>query len=60
MSLIVAGQAIERLGKGSTSQDEQRTVKNHITHILKQLSVRDRTQAAVFANAFLPLLERLK
>ncbi|MEB3180732.1 MAG: response regulator transcription factor [Nostocaceae cyanobacterium] len=34
----------------------ERTVKNHITHILSQLNLRDRTQAAMFASAFLPLL----
>lgn len=36
----------------------ERTVKNHITSILSQLNLRDRTQAAVFANAFLPLLRQ--
>ena len=32
------------------------TVKNHVTHILSRLELRDRTQAAIFANAVLPLL----
>lgn len=36
----------------------ERTVKNHITHILSQLNLRDRTQAAMFASAFLPLLRQ--
>jgi DNA-binding NarL/FixJ family response regulator len=36
----------------------ERTVRNHVTHILSQLNVRDRTQAAIFASSFLPLLSR--
>jgi DNA-binding NarL/FixJ family response regulator len=36
----------------------ERTVRNHITHILSQLNVRDRTQAAIFASGFLSLLSR--
>lgn len=36
----------------------ERTVKNHITSILRQLNLRDRTQAAMFASAFLPLLRQ--
>jgi DNA-binding NarL/FixJ family response regulator len=34
----------------------ERTVKNHITRILSQLNLRDRTQAAMFVSAFLLLL----
>lgn len=34
----------------------ERTVKNHITSILSRLNLRDRTQAALFASSFLPLL----
>ncbi|WP_199315404.1 MULTISPECIES: response regulator transcription factor [Oscillatoriales] len=34
----------------------ERTVKNHITSILSQLNLRDRTQAAMFASPFLSLL----
>lgn len=30
------------------------TVKNHVTSILNRLNLRDRTQAAIFANTFLP------
>lgn len=30
------------------------TVKNHVTNILNRLELRDRTQAAIFANSFLP------
>lgn len=32
------------------------TVKNHVTNILNRLNLRDRTQAAIFANTFLPHL----
>lgn len=30
------------------------TVKNHVTNILQRLNLRDRTQAAILANSFLP------
>jgi DNA-binding NarL/FixJ family response regulator len=30
----------------------ERTVKNHVTSILSRLNLRDRTQAAIFANSF--------
>lgn len=33
------------------------TVKNHVTNILNRLSLRDRTQAAIYANSFLPYLD---
>ena len=33
------------------------TVRNHISHILTRLNVRDRTQAAIVANAFSTWLE---
>ncbi|GFE68803.1 response regulator transcription factor [Chroococcus sp. FPU101] len=33
------------------------TVRNHITHILTRLNLRDRTQAAIIANTFLSWLE---
>jgi len=33
------------------------TVKNHVTRILSQLGLRDRTQAAIFAHSFLPQLD---
>jgi FixJ family two-component response regulator len=33
------------------------TVRNHITHILARLNLRDRTQAALVANSFLTWLE---
>jgi DNA-binding NarL/FixJ family response regulator len=31
----------------------EKTVRNHVTNILSRLSLRDRTQAAIFANSFL-------
>lgn len=34
------------------------TVKNHVTNILNRLNLRDRTQAAIFANSFLPYLNQ--
>lgn len=36
----------------------ERTVKNHVTRILNQLNLRDRTQAALFTSSFLPLLDK--
>ncbi|MGJ5673849.1 MAG: response regulator [Nostochopsis sp.] len=35
----------------------ERTVKNHVTSILSRLNLRDRTQAAIFANSFLSWLD---
>ncbi len=34
------------------------TVKNHVTNILNRLGLRDRTQAAIFANSFLDYLQQ--
>ncbi|BAZ33116.1 LuxR family two component transcriptional regulator [Cylindrospermum sp. NIES-4074] len=34
------------------------TVKNHVTNILNRLNLRDRTQAAIFANTFLSYLSQ--
>jgi DNA-binding NarL/FixJ family response regulator len=34
------------------------TVKNHVTNILNRLNLRDRTQAAIFANTFSSFLEQ--
>ncbi len=34
------------------------TVKNHVTNILNRLNLRDRTQAAIFANSFLSQFEQ--
>ncbi len=36
----------------------ERTVKNHVTSILSRLNLRDRTQAAIYASSFLPLLDK--
>ncbi|HEY9696272.1 MAG TPA: response regulator transcription factor [Trichocoleus sp.] len=54
LSLIVAGASNREIAE--SLYISERTVKNHITHILSQLNVRDRTQAAMLASAFLPLL----
>jgi DNA-binding NarL/FixJ family response regulator len=55
LNLIVAGASNREIAE--SLYISERTVKNHISHILKQLNVRDRTQAALLASAFLPLLE---
>ncbi len=55
LSLIIAGSSNREIAESLCISE--RTVKNHITHILSQLKVRDRTQAAMFASAFLLLLE---
>jgi DNA-binding NarL/FixJ family response regulator len=51
--------------KGSSNREiaqtlflSEGTVRNHITHILTRLNVRDRTQAAIVATAFLWWLEK--
>ncbi|MGG6237890.1 response regulator transcription factor [Nodosilinea sp. AN01ver1] len=36
----------------------ERTVRNHVTSILSQLRLRDRTQAALYASGFWPRVER--
>jgi len=54
LSLIVAGANNREIAE--SLYISERTVKNHITHILSQLNVRDRTQAAILASGFLPLL----
>jgi DNA-binding NarL/FixJ family response regulator len=56
LSLIIAGSSNREIAE--SLYISERTVKNHITHILSQLKVRDRTQAAMFASAFLSLLEQ--
>ncbi|MBD2111751.1 response regulator transcription factor [Nodosilinea sp. FACHB-141] len=38
----------------------ERTVRNHVTSILSQLQLRDRTQAALYANGFWPQVDSLK
>jgi DNA-binding NarL/FixJ family response regulator len=54
LCLIVAGASNREIAEALYISE--RTVKNHITHILSQLNLRDRTQAAMFASSFLPLL----
>jgi len=54
LSLIVAGASNREIAQ--SLYISERTVKNHITHILSQLKVRDRTQAAMFASTFLKFL----
>jgi DNA-binding NarL/FixJ family response regulator len=54
LSLIVAGASNREIA--ASLYISERTVKNHVTHILSQLNVRDRTQAAIFASPFLSLL----
>jgi DNA-binding NarL/FixJ family response regulator len=55
LSSIVAGKSNREIAQ--SLYISERTVKNHITHILSQLNVRDRTQAAMFASPFLSLLQ---
>ncbi|MBD0268822.1 MAG: response regulator transcription factor [Cyanobacteria bacterium Co-bin8] len=54
LCLIASGASNREIA--STLYISERTVKNHITRILSQLELRDRTQAAVFVSPFLPLL----
>lgn len=54
LALIVSGASNREIAE--TLYISERTVKNHITHILSQLNLRDRTQAAMFANPYLGLL----
>jgi DNA-binding NarL/FixJ family response regulator len=66
MSLTQREQEVLRLIASGASNREiaaalyisERTVKNHITSILSQLGLRDRTQAAVFVSPFLSQLGR--
>ncbi len=52
---------LDLIAKGASNREiaqqlyiSEKTVKNHITHILSQLGLRDRTQAALFAQGVLP------
>lgn len=54
LCLILAGASNREIAQ--SLYISERTVRNHVTSILGQLRVRDRTQAAVFASSFLPLL----
>jgi DNA-binding NarL/FixJ family response regulator len=57
-------QVLKMIATGSSNQEiaqafflSQGTVRNHISHILTRLNLRDRTQAAIIANAYLSYLE---
>jgi DNA-binding NarL/FixJ family response regulator len=52
-------EVLQLIAKGFSNREiahalyiSERTVRNHVTSILSQLHLRDRTQAALFANAF--------
>jgi DNA-binding NarL/FixJ family response regulator len=62
-------EVLRSIASGSSNREiaqalyiSERTVKNHVTHILSRLGLRDRTQAALFASSYLPFLnlEELK
>ncbi|MBW4464467.1 MAG: response regulator transcription factor [Pegethrix bostrychoides GSE-TBD4-15B] len=57
-------EVLQLIATGSSNQEiaeklfiSVRTVKNHVTSILNRLNLRDRTQAAILANTFLPQLK---
>lgn len=56
LCLIAAGASNREIAE--SLYISERTVKNHITRILSQLNLRDRTQAAMFVSPFLPLLQQ--
>jgi DNA-binding NarL/FixJ family response regulator len=49
LQLIATGASNQEIAK--TLYITEKTVKNHITNILRRLNVRDRTQAAILANS---------
>ncbi|NMG09931.1 response regulator transcription factor [Brasilonema sp. UFV-L1] len=55
LRLIASGASNREIAK--SLYITERTVKNHVTSILSRLNLRDRTQAAIFANSCLSLLE---
>jgi DNA-binding NarL/FixJ family response regulator len=57
-------QVLRLLANGASSREvaetlflTEGTVRNHISHILTRLNVRDRIQAVIIANSYLPWLE---
>ncbi|MBP5976378.1 response regulator transcription factor [Brasilonema sp. CT11] len=57
-------QVLRMIAVGSSNREiaqelflSEGTVRNHISHILTRLNLRDRTQAAILANTFLSYLE---
>ncbi|HEY9825551.1 MAG TPA: response regulator transcription factor [Stenomitos sp.] len=56
LRLIAAGASNREIAQ--TLFLSEGTVRNHITHILTRLNVRDRTQAAILANDFMECLNR--
>ncbi len=52
-------EVLQQIANGASNREiaqqlfiSERTVKNHVTSILTRLNLRDRTQAAIFANSF--------
>ncbi|NJO43916.1 MAG: response regulator transcription factor [Cyanobacteria bacterium CRU_2_1] len=56
LKLIATGASNREIAQ--TLYISEGTVKNHVTSILGRLNLRDRTQAAIFANSILPLLSQ--
>ena len=57
-------EVLSMIAKGASNREiaqalfiSEGTVKNHVTNILNRLNLRDRTQAAIFANSFLPQID---
>lgn len=55
LRLIAGGASNKEIAKALYISEG--TVKNHVTNILNRLNLRDRTQAAILANTYLPLLD---
>jgi len=57
-------EVLRLIAKGASNREiagllyiSEGTVKNHVTSILNRLNLRARTQAAIFANSFLPQMD---